>query len=162
MKERPGTWGEVSEGTTLLSPTQLPLVIVKTARTKAGLWYLAHDHNGDERRIAPKPSDQAVTILECTPEEAEMAAVHGLGAERILDFEHQARMPERSKRWIVPDFPSKGRGALDMGREHLRWYHGVHDPALKTLKQMAAAHAEMHGEPLMMDMPHTHQQGDAQ
>lgn len=164
MNERPGTWGEVVEGTTLLSPTGAPLVIVKTAKDSQGrIWYQSHDHTKHKATIKPKPSDAPVTLLECTPEEAELAAVHGLGAERILDFEREARMPERSKQWIVPKLSSAGRRALDQARDHVGWYHGTYSGSaenggFKTLKQILAAHAEMHEEQFM-DKPHTHKEG---
>lgn len=162
MIERTGTWSEVTEGTTILSPTEAPLVIVKTAVSpKSGkLWYLARDHNKREFNIEPKPSDLAVRILEVTPEEAELVAIGGLGAERLLDFEREARMEERAKKWIVPAFPKKGRGTLDRAKDHLSWYHGVYTTDIRTLKQATEAHAEMHDPEsiggLLMDMPHTH------
>lgn len=164
MIERPGTWGEVAEGTTLLSPTGAPLVIVRTAKDAQGrLWYQAHDHNKHKMPIKPKRSDAPVTLLECTPEEAELAAVHGLGAERILDLEREARMEERSKQWTVPALASKGRHALDQARDHVDWYHGAYSgPAesnggFKTLKQILAAHEEMHAQ-TFMDKPHRHKE----
>lgn len=163
MIEKPGTWGEVGEGTTLLSPTELPLVIIRTAPDKSGrLWYLAQDHGKREFKIAPKPSDAPVTILECTEQEAINVATLGLGAHRILEAEREGRMEQRAKRWIVPPFPSRGRGALDHARTHVEWYHGCYagDAAVsggfKTLKEIAAAHAQMH-EDNFMDMPHTHE-----
>lgn len=162
MIERPATWGEVAEGTTLLSPKGAPLAIVKTAATKAGLWYLAIDHNKRQFKIAPKPSSTPVTILEATEEEAELFAAAGLGAHRMLDAERERRMPQRAKQWIVPPFPTKGRGALDHARTHVEWYHGAYGgPAevsggYKTLKEIREAHTEMH-EKWFMDMPHTHE-----
>jgi hypothetical protein len=163
MIEKQGTWGEVTEGTTLLSPSAAPLVIVRTAPgKKGGLWYLARDHNKREFRIAPKPLTEPVTILETTPEEAELVAVHGLGAERLLDLERERRMPERSQQWKVPPFPKKGRGALDRAKDHLSWYHGTYTTDIRTLKQANEAHAEMHDPEavggLFMDMPHTHKE----
>lgn len=157
MIERPATWGEVTEGTTLLSPSEAPLVIIKTAVSpKSGkLWYLARDHNKREFNIEPKPSDLPVTILEVTPEEAEMAATHGLGAERLLDLEREQRMPERAERWTVPPFPKKGRGVLDRAKDHLSFYHGTYTTDIRTLKQAAEAHEEMHRDHFM-DLPHTH------
>lgn len=168
MIERPGTWGEVTAGTTLLSPTKLPLLIARTAPDKKGkLWYLAKDHNSREFRISPKLSDEPVTILECTEDEAEDVARELLGATHLLHLEREARMADRSKQWIVPPLPMKGRGALDRARDHLSWYHGTYSgPAdayggFKTLKQIAAAHEEMHDETavggLFMDMPHSHE-----
>lgn len=162
MIERTGTWGEVTEGVTILSPTDLPLYVVKTAATKKGLWYLAIDHGKREFKISPKPSDLGVKILEMTPDEAEVLVVHQLGAHRILEAERDRRMPERAKQWIVPPFPTKGRGALDHGRTHVEWYHGTYGGSaeyaggFKTLKQIAEAHAQMHDEHFM-DMPHTHE-----
>lgn len=165
MIQRPGTWGEVEAGVTLLSPTEAPLAILKTAPGKNGaLWYLAVDHNGREFKIAPKPSEEPVTILECTPEEAELYARLELKASHVLDIEQQRRMPERAKRWIVPPFPSRGRGALDHARTHIEWYHGAYGGSadyaggFKTLKEIRAAHAQMHEENFM-DMPHTHEDG---
>lgn len=162
MIEKPGTWGDVREGTTLLSPSQAPLAIIKTAVTRKGTWYLAMDHNKRKFRIAPKPSDLPVTLLESTPEEAEAVAIHGFGAHRILDAERERRMPERAKQWIVPPFPKAGRGALDHARTHVEWYHGAYGgPAevsggFKTLKEIREAHAQMHADGFM-DMPHTHE-----
>lgn len=157
MIERPGTWGEVTEGTTLLSPTEAPLVIVKTKPGKSGVWYLAKDHTGREIPISPKPSDLAVTILEATPEEAELAAANGLGAVRMLDLEREQRMPERAKRWVVPPFPRKGRGALEKAKDHLNWHHGTYTTDIRTLKQATEAHEEMHRDSFM-DKPHTHKE----
>lgn len=165
MIERPATWSEVSSGTTLLSPTDAPLLIIRTKVDGRGrTWYLAADHQRREFRIAPKPSEAPVIILECTPEEAEWAAIRGIGAQRVIEFEREARMPERAKRWIVPPFPAKGRGALERARDHVDWYHGAYSgPAdasggFKTLKQIMAAHLEMH-DAHFMDMPHTHEEG---
>lgn len=156
MIERAATWGEVAAGTTLLSPTDLPLVVVKTAPGKnGGLWYLAHDHGGRKFNISPKPSDAPVTILECTPEEAEFAAINGLGAERILEMEREVRMPWRARRWLVPAFPTGGRGALSQAQMHLNWYHGTYVTDIKTIKAAVAAHDEMHRDQFM-DKPHTH------
>lgn len=157
MIERPGTWSEVGVGTTLLTKTELPLLVVRTADTKKGRWYLAHDHHRREIRITPKPSDGAVTILECTPEEAELIAVHGLRAEHIVQNEREARMPERAKRWVVPPFPVKSRGALNRAKDHIAWYHGTYTTDINTLKQATEAHAEMHAENFM-DRPHTHKE----
>lgn len=160
MIERPGTWGEVTAGTSLLTPNEMPIVIVRTAETKGGTWYLAHDHQRREIRISPKPSDLAVTLLECTPEEAELVAKEILGAERIIEAERETRMPERAKRWKVPPFPTKGRGALVKAKDHLSWYHGTYTTDIRTLKQATEAHAEMHDPEaiggVFMDMPHTH------
>lgn len=163
MIERQGTWGEVAEGTTLLSPNELPLVVVRAAPDKRGrLWYLAQDHNKREFRITPKPSQEPVRILESTEEEAEWLATNRLGAHRLLDDERDRRMEERARNWIVPPFPTKGRGALDRARNHVDWYHGAYAGdaqyagGFKTLKQIAAAHTEMH-EVEFMDMPHTHE-----
>lgn len=157
MIERPGTWGEVGVGTTLLSPTEKPLIVVRFERG----WRLAEDHNHRKFRISPKPSEAPVKILECTEDEAILACEQYLGAHRILEAERERRMPERAKRWIVPPFPAKGRGALDRARDHVDWYHGTYagqaDYAggFKTLKEITAAHAAMHEE-MFMDMPHTH------
>src|SRR4051812_25024965 len=114
MIERPSTWGEVTAGTTLLSPTEAPLLIIAAAPSaKTGkLWYQAKDHAGRTFTIKPKPSDAPVTLLECTETEAILIAEKGLPATHILDMEREARMPERSKKWIVPAVPTKGRGAL--------------------------------------------------
>lgn len=161
MIEVPSTWGAVKEGTTLLSPKGAPLVVVRVAKDRRGrTWFQCHDHNKRKIRIAPKPSDLEVTLLECTPEEAEGYAKLGLGAERILDFERENRMAERAKQWILPPFPTKGRRALDQARDHLSWYHGTYSAdaesgGFKTLKQMIRAHEEMH-EQVFMDLPHTH------
>lgn len=161
MIERAATWAEVTTGTTLLTPTDLPIVIVRTAEDRKGrIWYLAHDHNKRKIRIEPKPSSAPVTLLECTPEEAEANVIELLGAERVLDLERERRMPERAKRWLVPPLASKGRYALDQARDHLSWYHGTYagsaeNGGFKTLKQILSAHAEMH-EQDFMDRPHTH------
>lgn len=163
MIERPGTWGEVGEGTTLLSPTDLPLIIVRTAKDSSGrVWYRAQDHNRREMTIKPKPSDAPVKLLEATPEEAERIATQELGATHVLDGEREARMPERSKRWGVPPLATKGRYALDQARDHVGWYHGTYagsaeNGGFKTLKQILAAHEEMH-ETHFMDKPHTHKE----
>lgn len=165
MIERPGTWGEVQAGVTILSPTDLPLLVVKTAATKKGLWYLAIDHNKYEYRIPPKPSDLSVKILEMDPGEAEMLVRTEFGAQRLLDREREARMPERAKRWIVPPLASKSRGALDLARTHVEWYHGTYGGSadyaggFKTLKQIREAHDQMHAEHFM-DKPHTHKEGE--
>lgn len=162
MIERPGTWGEVTAGTTLLSPKGAPLAIIKTAATKAGLWYLAIDHNKRQFKIAPKPSATPVTLLEATPEEAEWLATAELGAHRLLDAERDRRMPERAKQWIVPPLPTRGRGALDHARTHVEWYHGTYggdaqvSGGFKTLKEIREAHQQMHDE-MFMDMPHIHE-----
>lgn len=163
MIERQGTWGEVTAGTSLLSPKDAPLVIVKTAPGRnGGLWYLAMDHNKRQFKISPKPSEAPVKILEMTPEEAEALVVQQLGAHRILDAERERRMAQRAKQWIVPPFPAKGRGALDRARDHVNWYHGCYSGTaeyaggFKTLKEIAEAHAQMH-EQEFMDMPHTHE-----
>lgn len=165
MIEKPATWGEVAVGTTILSPTAAPLVIVRTAESpKTGkVWYLAHDHGKREFNIAPKPSDAPVTILEATAEEAEWVAINELGAERLLDNEREARMEERAKQWLVPPFPTKGRGALDKAKDHLSWYHGCYTTDIaRTLKQAAEEHAKMHDPDeiggVFMDMPHTHKE----
>lgn len=161
MIERQGIWGEVSEGTTILSPTDLPLLVIKTAPTKRGLWYLAVDHGKREFKIEPKPSDLPVKILEATPEEAEMLVRTTLGGQFMLDREREQRMPERAKRWIVPPFPAKGRGALEAARTHVEWYHGTYGGSadyaggFKTLKEIREAHEQMHAEHFM-DKPHTH------
>lgn len=158
MIERTATWGDVAEGATILSPSDAPLAIIKTARTRKGLWYLAQDVHRRQFNISPKPSEAPVTLLECTPEEAELIAVHGLRAEHIMDLERESRMAERAKRWIVPPLPTKGRGVLDRVRDHLSWYHAVYTTDIKTLKQAREAHDEMHTEPLLMDRPHTHKE----
>lgn len=162
MIEKPGTWGQVTEGTTLLSPTELPLLIVRTAPDRKGrIWYQAIDHNKAKYKISPKPSEAPVTLLECTEQEAINVAVHGLGAHRILEAERDRRTEERAKRWLVPPLPTKGRGALDHARTHLDWYHGTYSGSadyaggFKTLKQITEAHTEMHEEHFM-DRPHTH------
>lgn len=161
MNERPGTWGEVAEGTTLLSPTDLPLLIVKVAVDGAGRrWFRARDHTKREMTIKPKPSDAPVTLLEATEEEAVLLARSALGASHVLDAEREARMPERAKRWTVPPLATKGRYALDQARDHLSWHHGTYagsaeNGGFKTLKQILAAHEEMH-ETHFMDKPHTH------
>lgn len=163
MIERPGTWGEVTAGTTLLSPSEAPLVIIKTqVSPKTGkTWYLAKNANGREMTIKPKPSDTPVTLLEVTPEEAELVAVGGLRASHLLDLERESRMVERAKKWIVPAFPTKGRGALDRAKDHISWYHGTYTTdAARTLKQAIEAHKEMHDPEavggVFMDKPHTH------
>lgn len=162
MIEKPGTWGEVTAGTTLLSPTEAPLVIVKAEPSqKTGkVWYRAADAHGHQFTIKPKPSDLPVTLLEVTPEEAELVALGGLQARHLIDLEREARMPERAKRWNVPPFPSKGRGALDRAKDHLSWYHGTYTTDIRTLKQAAEAHSEMHDPEavggVFMDRPHTH------
>lgn len=162
MIERQATWGEVTAGTTLLSPSEAPLIIIRAEPSpKTGkLWYLARDAHGRDFSIKPKPSDLPVTLLEATPEEAELLALEGFSARHLIDMEREARMPERSKRWIVPPFPKKGRGALDKAKDHLSWYHGTYTTDVRTLKQAIEAHAEMHDPDavggLFMDMPHTH------
>lgn len=163
MIEVEGTWGQVTAGTTLLSPTGGPLVVIKTKTDPQGrTWFQLHDHNKHKIVVKPKPSDTPVTLLECTPEEAELAAIHGLGAERMLDFEREARMEQRSRQWIVPPFPSGGREALNRARDHIGWYHGTYsgvaeNGGFKTLKQMTSAHTQMHEEHFM-DKPHTHRE----
>lgn len=169
MIEVPGTWGKVDVGTTLLSKTGNPLVVVEM---KNG-FYLLSDHTGHKYAVKPKEPDAPVTLLEATPEEAELAAVHGLGAERLLDFEREKRMESRSKQWIVPAFPQavvrgrKNRFALDQARDHLQHYHGTYagtaeNGGFKTLKQITAAHDEMHDPEavggVFMDLPHTHEE----
>jgi hypothetical protein len=161
--ERPGTWGEVEAGTTLLSPTDLPLLIVLTKADAQGrVWYQAHDHIKRNITIQPKPADAPVTLLEMTPEEAEAVATRGLGAERVLDWEREARMPERAKRWVIPVLATSGKYALNQARDHLSWYHSTYSGSaeaggFKTLKQILKAHQEMHEE-CFMDKPHTHKE----
>lgn len=163
MIQRSGTWGEVAEGSVILSPKDLPLLVVKTAATKKGLWYLAVDHGKREFRIPPKPSDLPVNILEATPEEAELLVTTQLGGVRLLDRERELRMAERAKQWIVPPLASKGRGALEHARTHVEWYHGTYGGSadyaggFKTLKQIREAHDQMHAE-VFMDLPHTHKE----
>lgn len=164
MIEIPSTWGDVEVGVSLLSPTQEPLVVVrKEADRKGRFWYLLHDRNKHKIRVAPKPADQPVTLLECTLEEAENYARMELGAERILDFEREARMPERAKQWLVPPFPSKGLGVLNKARDHIDWYHGSYsgktemNGGYRSLKQLTQVHQEMHDE-VYMDLPHTHKE----
>lgn len=162
MIERPGTWGEVEQGVTILAPNQRPLYVVRTAETKKGRWLLVIDHLKNEFRISPKPSGGPVSILEMTDEEAELVVTEKLGAHRILDAERERRMPERAKLWIVPPFPAKGRGALDHARTHVEWYHGgyageaQYAGGFTTLKQIREAHSQMHDQQFM-DMPHTHE-----
>lgn len=160
MIEKPGTWGEVTAGTTLLSPNEAPLLIIRAEPSpKTGkIWYLARDAHAREITIKPKPSDLPVTLLECTPEEAELVAIHGLEARHIIDLERDRRMVERNKRWLVPPFPIKGRGALDRAKDHISWYHGTYTTDIRTLKQATEAHAEMHIEPVLIDRPHTHKE----
>lgn len=163
MIEVPGTWADVTAGTTLLSPTGNPLLIIRTeVDAKGRTWYQSHDHTKHKATIRPKPSDAPVTLLECTPEEAELAAIHGLGAERIIDFERDARIEQRSRQWVVPPLATTGRTALDKARDHVGWYHGTYSGSaenggFKTLKQILAAHAEMH-EQQFTDKPHTHKE----
>lgn len=162
MIERPATWGEVEVGTTILSPTELPLLITKTAPTNKGLWYLAVDHGKREFKISPKPSDLPVTILEASEIEATLLVKEKLNAVLLLSMEREHRMPERAKRWAVPPLASRGRGALDHARTHIEWYHGAYGGSaeyaggFKTLKQIREAHNQMHEEHFM-DMPHTHE-----
>lgn len=163
MIEIQGTWGQVEVGTTMLTKTGLPVVVIrKEPDAKGRFWYLLHDCNKHKMRVTPKPPDRPVTLLECTPEEAEQYAKMGLGAERILDFEKEARMEERAKQWLVPPVPTKGTGALNKVRDHIQWYHGTYagsaeNGGFKSLKQILAAHEEMH-EAVFMDRPHTHKE----
>lgn len=163
MIERPATWGEVVEGTTLLTPTELPILIVKTAKDRSGkLWYQAIDHGKRRSTIAPKDPRTPVTILEATEEEAELLARNLLGAVHVIDAERERRMPQRSKRWLVPPLRTKGPGALNAARDHVSWHHGTYagsaeNGGFKTLKEILAAHEEMH-DTHFMDKPHTHKE----
>lgn len=159
MIERPGVWAELDVGVSLLTPTGKPVVVVRKERG----WLLLHDYGKRKIRVSPKPPDRPVTILECTPEEAERVARSGLGAERILDFERERRMEQRAKQWLVPPVPTGGAGALNLVRDHVSWYHGSYSGSaegsggFKTLKQILQAHTEMHEE-VHMDLPHTHRE----
>lgn len=164
MIERPGTWGEVTNGTTLLSPTQAPLVISNTAVSpKTGrLWYQATNANGRTFTIQPKDPATPVVLLEMTPEEGVLIAKGGLNAHHLIDMEREARMAERAKRWKVPAVPTKGKGALNRIKDHLSWYHGTYTTDIRTLRQALDAHTEMHDEGaiggVFMDKPHTHKE----
>jgi hypothetical protein len=164
MKERPGTWGEVGVGVTLLSPTGLPLICTRFERG----WYLMEDRNHHKRRVEPKPPTAPVMILETTPEEAEALARELLGAHNVLDAETDRRVEQRQHQWVVPHFPRKGeRDALTRARDHVDWYHGTYSGnaqyagGFKTLAEITAAHDEMHtpGQ-VFTDRPHVHDNGE--
>jgi hypothetical protein len=161
MIERPGTWSEVEVGVTLLSPTGQPLLCT---RFEQG-WYLLEDRNHHKVRVAPKPADAAVTVLEVTPEEAERNLVELLGAHRLLDLETEKRVEQRQHQWEVPSFPVKGqRDALTRARDHVDWYHGTYSGdaiggGFKTLAEITAAHEEMHTPGnVFTDKPHVHKE----
>jgi hypothetical protein len=160
--ERPGTWGEVEVGVTVLSPTGLPLLCTRFERG----WYLLEDRNHHARRVEPKPADAPVTILEVSPEEAEKGVVEMLGAHRMLDIETEKRVEQRQHQWQVPPFPRKGeRDALTRARDHVDWYHGTYandaiNGGFRTLVEITAAHEEMHTPGnVFTDKPHVHKEG---
>lgn len=148
----------------ILSPTEEPLLIVQQ---KAG-WTQVKNRNGLKRAIKPKPADFKVTVLEMTEQEAIDAVKAGLGGSYLVQQEFDKRLPERAKRWLVPPFPKAGaRDSLMRARDHVQWYHGTYagdaiNGGFKTLKQITAAHDEMHDPDaiggLFMDKPHTHKE----
>jgi hypothetical protein len=159
--ERLGTWGEVEVGVTLLSPTGLPLICTRFERG----WYLLEDRNHHGYKVPPKPATEGVTVLEVTEEEAEQNLMEMLGAYRMLDFETEKRVEERQHQWVVPPLSTAGKYALDKARDHLDWYHGTYggeaaiSGGFKTLKEILAAHAEMHTPGnVFTDRPHQHRE----
>lgn len=160
MIERGGTWGEVQVGTTLLSPTGLPLLCT---RFEAG-WYLLEDRNHHGYKVSPKPQAEPVTILEATQEEAEQNLIEMLGAYRMLDIETEKRVEARQHQWVVPALSIHGRYALDRARDHIDWYHGTYaadaiNGGFKNLKEALAAHDEMHTPGnVFTDRPHIHKE----
>lgn len=160
MIERIGTWAEVDIGTTLLTRTGLPVIVVGKERG----WIRIEDRNHHKTSVPPKPADDPVTILEMTEAEALDEVRLQLGAYRYLDFETEARMEKRAPQWLVPPFPRKGQpNALADARNHVDWYHGTYAGdaqaygGFKTLTQITAAHEEMH-ESAFMDRPHQHRE----
>jgi hypothetical protein len=159
--ERVGTWGEVDVGTTLLSPQKLPMIVVQ--RWPSGGLRLENQHHRSFL-VAPKPANAPVTLLESSPEEAELLLMERLGAHRMLAFETDKRTPERNALFIVPAFPAKGTyDALPRARDHVDWYHGCYSGdaqyagGFRNLAQISAAHDQMH-ESGFIDHPHTHKE----
>lgn len=162
MVERPGTWGELTVGTTLQDPSLKHWLVIAEAVDGVGQrWLRIMSKYKEERSVPRRPADTPIVIVEASEDEAVQALVSQLGAHQILMFADDQTVTRRAVRWSMKPINTKGRGAKERIRDHIDMHHGVYVNdgwAKKTTSELVEAHQQMHSdENLHMLMPHNHE-----
>lgn len=159
MVERPGTWGELTVGSTLQDPKLKHWLVIDEATDGLGQrWLRIMNRYKDARSIPRRPDETPIVIVEASEEEAVQAVISQLGAHQILMFADDLTVPRRAVRWRMDPINTKGRGAKERIRDHIDMHHSVYVNdgwAKKTTAELVQAHDEMH-ETATMLTPHHH------